>query len=203
MTKQIVYIESPFSGDIELNLAYLGACMLDCIERGEVPIASHGDLPRWLDDTDPKQRAIGIRIGFERAKVCDKSVVYEDFGRSEGMKLGIEDAGKNGRPVEFRNLRDYRKFFTIRNNIHLLFEEFVKVCGFSKDELYSKSRKPKLCDAKSAWVVISSELYPNKKLDEIGSYINKDRTTCYFHLQNSDVKEKKSCCQKLKFKLGL
>jgi hypothetical protein len=88
MTKQIVYIESPFSGDIELNLAYLGACMLDCIERGEVPIASHGDLPRWLDDTDPKQRAIGIRIGFERAKVCDKSVVYEDFGRSEGMKLG-------------------------------------------------------------------------------------------------------------------
>lgn len=203
MTKQIVYIESPFSGDIELNLAYLGACMLDCIERGEVPIASHGDLPRWLDDTDPKQRAIGIRIGFERAKVCDKSVVYEDFGRSEGMKLGIEDAGKNGRPIEFRNLLNFKQLFIIRENIDLLFKKFVEVSGFSEEQLQQRNGPRHLTDTKAAWFIIAHGVFPDKTYIEIGGYIKKDHATCCHYLRNKDVEAIKKLCQKLKFKLGI
>ena len=201
--KQIVYIESPYSGDIELNLAYLGACTLDCIEKGEIPISSHGDLPRWLDDTDPAQRALGIKIGFERAKLCSKTVCYEDFGRSEGMKLGLEDAMINDRPVDFRMLPNFKEFFRIRKNINLLFREFVKVCGFSKEELRQRNRRRLITDTKATWVIIANEVFPDKTYIEIGGYINKDRSTCYHYLRNKDVEAIKKLCQKLKYKLGL
>lgn len=36
-----VVIESPFAGDVELNLRYLRACMHHCLKSGEAPYASH------------------------------------------------------------------------------------------------------------------------------------------------------------------
>lgn len=107
-----VVIESPFSGDTELNLRYLRACMRDCVvNHGESPYASHALLtqPGVLDDNDPIQRAWGIAAGFVWRLVADKTVVYTDLGTSSGMREGIKHALDNGRPIEYRTLLGWTK----------------------------------------------------------------------------------------------
>jgi hypothetical protein len=38
---KLVIIESPYAGDVEPNVAYAKAAVLDCLSRGEAPYASH------------------------------------------------------------------------------------------------------------------------------------------------------------------
>lgn len=101
-----VIVESPYAGDFERNLAYLRACMHDCLMRGEAPFASHGlyTQPNVLDDGHPAQRQLGIDAGFAWRVVADKTVVYTDLGVSSGMRLGIEHATSMGHPIEYRSL---------------------------------------------------------------------------------------------------
>jgi hypothetical protein len=100
-----VVIESPYAGDVALNLRYLRACMRDCILRGESPYASHALLTKdgVLDDDVPAERALGIRAGFAWRDVADATVVYTDLGMSTGVRAGIDDAITKGRPIEYRS----------------------------------------------------------------------------------------------------
>lgn len=104
-----VVIESPYAGNVELNLRYLRACMRDCVTRGESPYASHGLLTQdgVLDDNNPDERALGIAAGFAWRDVADKTVVYTDLGMSGGMRHGINDATSKGRPIEYRTLKGW------------------------------------------------------------------------------------------------
>lgn len=101
-----VIVESPFAGDVETNLRYLRACMRDCLLRGEAPFASHGlyTQPGVLDDAVPEEREHGIQAGFAWRDAAELTVVYVDRGYSSGMRYGIEDAAKKGRPIEVRIL---------------------------------------------------------------------------------------------------
>lgn len=101
-----VVIESPYAGDIETNLRYLRACMHDCFLRGEAPYASHGlyTQPGVLRDEIAEEREMGIRGGFAWRDSAEMTVVYTDLGMSSGMKHGIADAEKKGRPIEYRQL---------------------------------------------------------------------------------------------------
>lgn len=101
---RLVIVESPYAGEVELNLRYLRACMLDCLLRGEAPFASHALYTQVLEDDDPPQRALGIAAGFAWAAQADKTVVYTDRGISNGMRLGIKDAEEHDRPIEYRSL---------------------------------------------------------------------------------------------------
>lgn len=101
-----VIIESPYAGDIELNLRYLRACMHDCIvNHNEAPFASHGlyTQPGVLDDNVP-ERELGIQAGFAWREVAELTVVYTDLGTSRGMEYGIQHASDLGLPVEYRGL---------------------------------------------------------------------------------------------------
>ncbi len=93
---RVVIVESPYSGNIELHLRYLRACMADCIARGEAPFASHGlyTQPGVLRDEVPGERAIGIAAGFAWREVAEATVVYIDLGFSTGMRHGISDAAR-------------------------------------------------------------------------------------------------------------
>lgn len=101
-----VVIESPFAGDIEKNIAYARKCMADCLKRGEAPLASHLLYTQdgILDDDIPEERALGIEAGFVWGEQAEKVVVYQDFGVSSGMQLGIDRAIARGIPIEYRNL---------------------------------------------------------------------------------------------------
>lgn len=102
----LVIIESPYAGDVEANVIYARRALVDALSRGESPIASHLLLtqPGVLDDTDPRQRAVGIAAGLSWYRVADRCVVYTDRGISTGMKMGIERAEANGVPVAYRRI---------------------------------------------------------------------------------------------------
>lgn len=102
----LVIVESPFAGNVPRNIAYAKRAVHDCLQRGEAPIASHllFTQPGVLDDTVPGERALGIEAGLAWYRVADLCVVYQDFGFSEGMGLGIRRAEQFGVPVEFREI---------------------------------------------------------------------------------------------------
>lgn len=103
-----VQILSPFRGatpaERRRNVAYAQAALLDCLERDEAPFAPHLMYPAVLDDSDPKQRAAGIRAGMEIMIGMDAAVVYGDLGISDGMRDEELFARRCGIRVEFRLL---------------------------------------------------------------------------------------------------
>lgn len=108
-TKAVV-IETPLAGSTEeetsRNIEYGRACLRDCLERGEAPFASHllYALPGVLDDTIPKERNMGMEAGFFIGSLMGITVVYTDYGISDGMQEGIKRAEKAGRYIEYRKL---------------------------------------------------------------------------------------------------
>ena len=99
-----VLVESPFAGNLERNIAYARKACLDCLQRGEAPYASHLFFPQMLDDLKENERALGIQAGLAWGGAAAKTVVYQDFGITPGMQVGIETAIKLGRPVEYRRI---------------------------------------------------------------------------------------------------
>src|SRR5579872_4845311 len=101
-----VIIESPYAGDVDLNVAYGRRAMRDALERGEAPIASHliYDQPSSLDDALPDERKLGADAADAWLGVAEACVVYTDLGISDRMWRGIESARAAGVPVEFRKL---------------------------------------------------------------------------------------------------
>jgi hypothetical protein len=101
-----VIIESPFAGDVVRNTAYLRQCIKHSLELGEAPFASHGlyTLEGILDDTDKKERQLGMTAGWEWLSVADFVAVYTDFGISWGMRAGMIKADAAGVPIIFRSI---------------------------------------------------------------------------------------------------
>lgn len=101
-----VIVETPYAGDVERNTHYARLCLHDCLLRGEAPFASHLFYTQEsvLDDNIPDERKLGILAGFAWGSVAEATVVYTDYGISNGMKEGIKQAEIEGRPVEYRKL---------------------------------------------------------------------------------------------------
>lgn len=104
--RPIVIVESPYSGNVDLHLAYARAAVRDCLVRGEAPFASHAlyTQPGVLNDTVPAERELGITAGFAFRHAAARTVVYVDLGLSPGMAMGVAHAESIGQPVEIRHL---------------------------------------------------------------------------------------------------
>lgn len=102
-----VVIESPYSGDIRVNLEYAREAMAHSLHKNEAPIASHLLYTQQgiLDDSIPGERAIGMTAGFLWNELADLVAVYEDLGISRGMWDGIMFARDRNIPVDFRRIR--------------------------------------------------------------------------------------------------
>lgn len=105
---RLVILESPYAAstpeEIEQNVQYARDCMRDCLMRGDAPYASHLLYTQVgvLDDTKPEERSLGIEAGLLWGVNAEATVVYVDRGISRGMRMGIERAETEGRPVEYR-----------------------------------------------------------------------------------------------------
>ena len=110
--KKLVILETPYKGDnwdkTKLNIEYARKCMRDCFMRGEFPFASHLLYTHEgiLVDENQEEGKLGIEAGLSWGECADKTVVYTDFGISDGMKRGIERAKECGRDVEMRSLNN-------------------------------------------------------------------------------------------------
>jgi hypothetical protein len=110
-----VIIESPYAGDVARNLAYVRACMADCLRRGETPLASHAlyTQPGVLNDDDPGERSLGLWAGWYWLEVADAQVFYIDLGMSRGMRMAETRGRTVGVKQEYREMRvDYMRLDT-------------------------------------------------------------------------------------------
>lgn len=86
---RLVVLESPYAHEnqIERNVHYAKLGILDCLKRGESPIASHllYAHPEVLNDKKPLERALGMIAGRAWYRVANALVFYIDFGMSSGM----------------------------------------------------------------------------------------------------------------------
>lgn len=101
-----VILESPYAGDIDRNVAYARRAVRDCLKRDEAPIASHllFTQPGILSDDDPGERLVGMAAGWAWMQHADLLVVYQDYGISNGMQKGMDQAKNWSLPVEMREI---------------------------------------------------------------------------------------------------
>lgn len=110
---RLVIIESPYRAtsewELNRNLAYLRALLLDSVLRGESPMAMHGLLTQVLNDNLKHERAAGIACHVAWARVADAIVVGIDGGVAQGMRDGWEAHKRAGLSVEERSLTGWRR----------------------------------------------------------------------------------------------
>ena len=96
----IVYICSPYAGDIETNTAAARRYCRFAVEAGYIPIAPHLLFPQFLNDSDPKERALGLFFGNALLSKCAEMFV---FGSriSEGMEAEIKRATWKGHRIRY------------------------------------------------------------------------------------------------------
>ncbi len=61
---KLVYICSPYAGDIENNVEFAKAACRYAVAQGHAPVAVHLLYPLFLNDTVPEERRTGIRMGL-------------------------------------------------------------------------------------------------------------------------------------------
>ncbi len=95
---KLVYICSPYAGDVENNIRFAKAACLYAAEHGCAPVAVHLLYPQILDDNVPAQREIGIQMGLRVLASCDELWICGSR-ISHGMSCEIIEAERIGIPV--------------------------------------------------------------------------------------------------------
>ena len=125
-SRKLTIIESPLSDKngrtMGENLTYLRECLRDSWNRGELPFASHGFFPFFLNEHDAIERQQGIEAGYAFWTFVPEDLPYDndqpptivfyiDHGHSTGMKLALERARKLNRVVSFRLLGQSQEIY--------------------------------------------------------------------------------------------
>ena len=100
--RPIVYICSPYAGDIETNVVVARRYSRFAVEKGYIPIAPHLLFPQFLNDSDPNERELGLFFGNAIMSKCSEIWVF-------GSKIS------NGMAAEIKRARwkNYRlRYFT-------------------------------------------------------------------------------------------
>ena len=61
--RPIVYICSPYAGDVAANIEAARRYSRFAVETGYIPIAPHLLFPQFLNDADPAERELGLFFG--------------------------------------------------------------------------------------------------------------------------------------------
>lgn len=95
---KLVYIASPYAGDVQENIKGAQNACRYAMEQGVTPIAVHLMYPQFLDDNSPEEQETGLQMGLRVLKACDELWLCGDC-ISAGMQRELEEAVKFGIPV--------------------------------------------------------------------------------------------------------
>ena len=95
---KLVYIASPYAGDIPNNVERAKEYCKQALEQGVIPVAPHLLYPQFLEDSDPAERNLGLRAGLELLARCDELWVCGPE-ISPGMSREIQFAQGLGIPI--------------------------------------------------------------------------------------------------------
>lgn len=100
MAKKLVYVCSPYAGDVDKNVE--NACKFSryVYEQGCIPITPHLLYPQFLDDANDNERADGLNIGIELLNLCNEIWVFGEK-ISAGMTAEIAMAEYKNMPIKY------------------------------------------------------------------------------------------------------
>ena len=88
------YAESPFLNKTHM----LGVCWGIALQ-GDFPVCPALYMTQFLDDEEPAQRELGLKLSGEWLRTCDKVRVYGQL--SDGMQSDLEAVQSAGIPIEW------------------------------------------------------------------------------------------------------
>ncbi|PYG89355.1 hypothetical protein LY28_00572 [Ruminiclostridium sufflavum DSM 19573] len=96
---KIIYIASPYAGDVKNNIEFAKQACKYVITTGNAFFCPHLLYPQVLDDNEPEERKLGLNMGKQLLLKCDELWA---FGNriSQGMFEEIEFARQNNIPVK-------------------------------------------------------------------------------------------------------
>jgi len=95
---QIVYICSPYAGDIEYNVNRAKGYCRFAVSKGYIPFASHLLYPQFMEESDMDERELGLSFALTLLTKCSELWVFGDR-ISSGMAQEIKKANQRGIPV--------------------------------------------------------------------------------------------------------
>lgn len=102
--RPIVYICSPFAGDIQRNIESARRYSRFAIVMGCIPIAPHLLFPQFLDDSDPEERKLGLFFGNVLMSKCAEVWVFGNY-ISSGMRSEINLAEQKNYCIRYFNIK--------------------------------------------------------------------------------------------------
>ena len=87
--KPLVYVCSPFSGDIETNTENAKRYCRFAVDSNAIPLAPHLHYPSFMREDDPAEREMGLFFGIVLLGKCDELWVFGEMV-SVGMKAEID-----------------------------------------------------------------------------------------------------------------
>ncbi|WP_353892921.1 DUF4406 domain-containing protein [Proteinivorax hydrogeniformans] len=98
--RKVVFICSPFAGDIEGNTLRAKRYGRFAVIQNAVPIIPHLMYPQFLKENDPKERQLGIGMGLVLLGKCHELWVFGDR-ISSGMTVEIKKAKDLKIPIRY------------------------------------------------------------------------------------------------------
>lgn len=96
--RPLVYICSPYAGDIERNTYMARAFSRFAVEKKYIPIAPHLLCPQYLNEET--ERWLGLKMGIVFMGKCEEVWVFGD-AISEGMAAEIEKAKRMRKKIRY------------------------------------------------------------------------------------------------------
>lgn len=93
----LVYICSPYRGEVERNLEYARELTRLALDNSFVPITPHLYLTQVVNDEDRWERERGMSAGKELLRHCKYILIGSRYGLSEGMLEEIKLATRYGK----------------------------------------------------------------------------------------------------------
>ena len=99
---KLVFICSPYRGDIERNTLRSQAYCRFAYTQGTVPFAPHLHNTQFLDESISEEHQAGIVLGLHLLSHCEELWVFGNQ-TTEGMRVEIEAARKMDMPIKYFN----------------------------------------------------------------------------------------------------
>lgn len=113
---KIIYVASPYAGDIEKNTEFAKTVCRFVMNEGHAFFCPHLLYPNILDEQNPQQRQLGLDMGLAMIQNCDELWCFGDH-ISLGMMAEIEEAQRLSIPTR-RVMEQEQSFHVgeVRNN---------------------------------------------------------------------------------------
>ena len=96
--KPLVYVASPFAGDVERNVMNARRYCRFVVESGAIPLAPHLLLPQFMSEKTEREKAMFMNMVF--LGKCEQLWVFGER-ITEGMAAEIAKAEKRGMPIRY------------------------------------------------------------------------------------------------------